>query len=220
MDIQPPNPKTRLHKYVGNLETYYETGMEGTTGLIFHDDRGLHPGPKWDNPAETFQYHSLEWSIWFEKSHIYMARIFDKENNVIYDGPLTYDRKKTLSCEYQVPFVPKEIETKEWLGYFVSEYRAELYTNEIAMALREQYKLPFDINERVLDKTTNQKAYVMNINLYSDLDDVKDKKITYWVSPDEHLNGERTADDLQKWDWQKDLDEHMKLARLENGKKS
>ena len=48
-----------LHKYEGRLEAYYETGMEGMHMMMLHDDRGLRPGPDWQDPSKTIMYIPL-----------------------------------------------------------------------------------------------------------------------------------------------------------------
>ena len=39
------------YTYFGNLEFYFETGMEGMASSV-HDDRGWHEAPSWNNETK------------------------------------------------------------------------------------------------------------------------------------------------------------------------
>lgn len=190
--------KTRPHKYTGILQTYYETGMEGTTGMIFHDDRGNSQGPHWDtksHPNETMIYRSLGWTIWFgNRTEKYYIKIFNKKNKIVYEGPLTQDRKKMILSKYKVSFLPKELSEKRWIGYCVKEYRAELYTNVIPSVIKEKYKIEFDIGHVVHDDLDARDAIILNITF-------DDKgNVGYWVDSD-YLDGGRHPWELSKIDF-------------------
>ena len=202
--LKEDHPKRQLREYKGILETYYETGMEGCMGMIFHDDRGNHVAPKWDKPEETMVYRSLSWSIWFgNKLCQYNIRIFNKRNKVVYEGRLTKDKSKMADEKYRFSFLPKELSTKRWLMYCQKEYRAELWTNELTDALKKEYNLEFDIAEMVYDDLTGKDAVVMNITLG------KDKTVGYWVNGD-YLDGGRHPWELSKIDWLKRTKEEIK----------
>jgi hypothetical protein len=197
------NPKLKLHKYVGLLEFYFETGME-QMGVIFHDDRGNHEGPKWDNPNETMIYRSLSWAIWLgDRAGLYKIRIFDKENNVVYEGPLTQDKRKIKESKYSISFLPKEIDKRTWIKYCQEEYRAELYTNMLTDALQQEYKLDFKIGEQVHDDLTSKDVVVLNVTLGNN------KTVGYWVNSD-YLEGGRHPWELSKIDWRKRWEEEKK----------
>lgn len=198
MSLYPPDhPRYRLHKYEGILELYYETGME-CMGTIFHDNRGNHVGPKWDKPEETMTYRSLAWSIWFGgRLCLYTIKIFDKENNVVYEGPLTKDKRKIVASNYGFSFLPKEITKKDWIKYCQEEYRAELYTNELTSAIKTEYNVTFDIGEVVYDDLTNEDTVLINITLGSD---PKTKTVGYWVNGT-YLEGGRHPWEISKIDW-------------------
>jgi hypothetical protein len=200
--LKENHPKLKLHKYVGLLEFYFETGME-QMGIIFHDDRGNHEAPKWDKPEETMIYRSLSWSIWFgNKLGKYNIIIFDKENNIVYQGPLTKDKRKIVANKYKYSFLPKEIDKKDWLHYVQNEYRAELYTNELTDAIKKEYRLDFDIAEMVHDDLTGKDAVICNVTLG------KDKTVGYWVNGD-YLDGGRHPWEITKIDWMKRMKEEM-----------
>lgn len=186
--------KNKLRKYVGNFEFYYETGME-QIACIFHDDRGLHQGPIWNKPGETMTYRSLSWSVWL--SHglgQYKTRVFDKEDSLVYEGPLTQDKKKIVASKYSYSFLPKEMSKKEWLKICKNEYRAELYTNEITLAEKELYKVEYDIGTQVVDDLTGKDAIVVNITID------EHKNVGYWVNSD-YLQGGRMSWELTAIDW-------------------
>jgi len=192
------HPKLRLHKYVGNLEPYYETGFEGCHMIMLHDDRGLRPGPKWDNPAETMNYHSLEWAVVFDKKGYFKANIFDKEGKLVYEGKLTMDRKKVAETQYRASFIPQEIDTKTWFKYVREEYRAEIYTNLVLDPIRKEYNIEFQAGDVVHDDLTGTDAVLVSITLG------ENKTVGYWVN-NEYLEGGRhpweitKIDHVQRW---------------------
>jgi hypothetical protein len=199
-ELKEIHPKLKLRQYTGILEFYYETGMEGCMACIFHDDRGNHEAPKWDKPEETMTYRSLSWSIWFgDRLNRYNIRIFDKANAVVYEGPLTKDKRKIVASKYAFSFLPKEIDKKDWLKYCQEEYRAELWTNALTDALKKKYSLEYDIGDVVFDDLTGKDAVIINISLGTD-----EKTLTagYWVNGD-YLEGGRHPWEISKIDWMK-----------------
>ncbi len=209
MSETPVHPKKRLHKYEGILELYFETGME-CMGTIFHDDRGNHEGLHWDQtnkPGEKMIYRSLEWSIWFgNRLCLYNVRIFNKKGKVVYEGPLTKDRRKMTKEKYRFSFLPKELSMKRWVMYCQKEYRAEVWTNEIASAIKTDYNLTFDIGEMVHDDLTNTDAVVMNVTLGTD---PRTKTVGYWVNGD-YLEGGRHPWEISKINWSERWKEEQK----------
>ena len=191
------HPRYKHHTYVGSLETYFETGME-CMGTIFHDDRGLYEGDHWDaqnHPGEKFMYHSLSWSIWFgARGCIYTARIFNKKGKVVYEGPLTKDKIKMGREKYRFSYLPKELSTRRWLTFCQKNYRMELYTNELATAIVDEYKIEYKPGDVVYDDLTGKDVVVMNVTIG------KNKTIGYWVNSD-HLEGGRHPQELTKIDW-------------------
>lgn len=213
MSKYPANhPKRKLHKYEGILELYYETGME-CMGTIFHDNRGNHEGPHWDKknkPNETMIYRSLEWSIWFGgRLCVYNIRIFDKENNLVYEGPLTKDKRKIVADKYRRSFLPKELDKRLWIKYCQEEYRAELYTNELTHGLKKEYNIEFDIGEMVYDDLTGKDAVICNVTLGTN---PKTKTVGYWVNGD-YLDGGRHPWEISKINWSDRLKKDMEEAR-------
>lgn len=197
------HPRNRLHKYEGILELYYETGME-CQATIFHDNRGNHVGPRWDNPNETMTYRSLEWSLWFgNKLCRYYIKIFDKENNIVYEGPLTKDKRKIVAAKYNWSFLPTEIDKRLWIKYCQEEYRAELHTNELTMALEKEYNVEHKIGEIVYDDLTNKDVVLFNVTLGDN------KTVGYWVN-DDYLEGGRHPWELTKIDW---MDRYKKESK-------
>ena len=191
------HPRYKLHKYEGILELYYETGME-CQGTIFHDNRGNSIEPHWDtknHPNETRTYRSLEWSIWFgSKVCLYYIKIFDKDNNMVYEGPLTKDKKKIIAVNYNYSFIPQEINTKDWIKYCREEYRAELHTNELTAALEQEYKIEHKIGHIVYDDLTGKDVVLLNVTFGDN------KTVGYWVKND-YLEGGRHPWELIKIDW-------------------
>jgi len=158
-----------LHSYKGNLEFYFETGME-QMGTIFHDDRGLHEGPHYSKPGERFMYKSLEWSIWFgQRMCIYDIKIFNPDGTVAYEGPLVKDKKKMHKDKYSTSFLPAEMDKRTWMKYCGKEYRAELRTNDLASALEKQYEIKYGVGTAVVDDVSKRDAIVIGHILYPDL---------------------------------------------------
>lgn len=213
MSSEKTHPKKVLHKYVGNLEAYYETGMEGCNLIMLHDDRGLHPGPKHDNSSETMMYKSLAWGISFDKRYYYAANIYDKEGKLVYEGPLTIDKRKIAAAHYRASFIPKEIDTKTWFKYLQEEYRAEVFTNYVADPIREQFKIEFQASELVRDELTAQDAIITTISID------KNNNVGYWVNND-YLEGGRMPWEISKIDLhQRWKDEIAKEKESKSGKK-
>lgn len=132
----------KLNTYKGNLELYYETGMEGCHAPILHDDRGIYKAPgynkdtkKWDGPDEEF--HSFNWTMWFKGGE--HLKVFEN-NKIIFDGIVTKDRQKIRDFKYALGFIPKEVEILEWLRWFQHELRAEILTDELVDAEKPKDK--------------------------------------------------------------------------------
>lgn len=119
-----------MNKYVGIIELYYETGMEGHHAALFHSDTGNREGPKWDNPEETMIYRSLDHSIWLGKKNKYNVKIYNKEGTEVeYEGPLTYSRERVKEKNYILTFVPKEVDFKTFVKWLTDERKCELETD-------------------------------------------------------------------------------------------
>ena len=210
-----PHPKEVLHKYVGNLEAYYETGMEGTHLIILHDDRGLHPGPKYDGSGETMMYHSLAWSVVFDKKGYFAANIFDKEGNLVYEGRLTMDRHKVAEAGYRASFIPKEIDTKTWFKYIREEYRAEVYTNYVLDPIREKHKIEFQAGDLVHDDLTGKDCILTTISIGGE----PSHAIGYWIASD-YLEGGRHPWEITKIDmvarWKAEIEKEKKKNGNQN----
>jgi len=196
MSEEKVHPKQILHKYVGVLEAYYETGMEGCHMMMLHDDRGLRSGPKWDDPTVTMNYHSLEWGVVFDKKSYFAANIFDKEGNLVYEGKLTMDRKKVAEANYAASFIPKEIDTKTWFKYFREDYRAEIFTNLVLDPIRKEYGImDFQAGDQVHDDLTGKDAIITTISLSNG----PVKTVGFWLDND-YLEGGRLAWEITKID--------------------
>jgi hypothetical protein len=224
------HPKKVLHKYVGVLEAYYETGMEGMHLIMLHDDRGLRPGPKYDDPTVTMNYHSLEWGLVFDKKNYFAANIFDKEGNLVYEGKLTMDRKKVVDAGYRASFIPKEIDIGTWFKYIREEYRAEVYTNLVLDPIRKEYNIEHQAGDLVHDDLTGTDVILTTITLGTD----PVKTVGYWVAND-YLEGGRHPWEITKIDmvarWRAEIAKEKanentndkskaKLNRRKSGKKS
>lgn len=177
----------KLRRYSGNLELYFETGME-QMGCIFHDDRGLH--------GENKQFKSLEWAHFFGKYYEYAIRIFKKDGSIAYEGSLTLDRHKLAKASYSFSFLPEEMPAHEWVEFCDQEHRAVLYTNDVTLAEVQTYDIKHQIGSQVTDLLTNTKVFVLNVNL------LEDKKFTYLVGS-EFEDGIRTPNQLEAIDWRK-----------------
>jgi hypothetical protein len=209
MSNKKVHPKEVLHKYVGELEAYYETGMEGCHLIMLHDDRGLRPGPKWDDPTVTMNYHSLEWGVVFDKRAYFAANIYDKDGNLVYEGKLTMDRKAISAANNIASFIPKEINTKEWFKYVREGYRAEVFTNLVLDPIRTEYKVEFQAGDLVFDDLTGKDAIITTITL----GDAPGKPIGYWVDND-YLEGGRHPWEITKIDmmarWKAEFEKEKK----------
>lgn len=187
----------KLHKYEGILEFYFETGFEHMA-VIFHDNRGNHEAPHWDtknHPNEMKTYRSLEWAIFFgDKAGYHNIRIFDKENNVVYEGPITKDKKKMKEDRYRVSFIPKEIDKRSWFRYCREEYRAELFTNLLTIGLEKEFGNEFKVGEIAHDDLTNKDVFILHITQDSN------KNLGYWIKEDGKMVG-RLPHELSKIDW-------------------
>lgn len=99
----------------------------------FHDDRGLHGDEK--------QYWNWDWTINFGRdTEIKNLKIWDKDDNLVYDDSWTFCRRSTASNKYYIP-CPYEMPPEEWLSIIGHEHlRCEVETDEV---------LPMTIEERV-----------------------------------------------------------------------
>jgi len=103
------------HEYVGNLETYWETGYEDTHLAMLHDDRGLH--------GEDNKYHSLSWAYTFNNGDVLI--VYDKEGKEVeWEGKITKDRAKTWVGF--LSFYPEEVAKETWELWFKEERRAKV----------------------------------------------------------------------------------------------
>jgi hypothetical protein len=119
--------KNYKYTYEGNLELYYETGLEGLA-CILHDDRGIFKSEsynpntgKWDGPLEDMR--SIEWTLWF-KGGEYIKIFNPKNDSVIYEGSLTKNFEEMRRQQFGFTFIPQEIKTEDWLIWCQKEYRA------------------------------------------------------------------------------------------------
>jgi len=131
-----------LYHYIGNLEFYHETGME-CLAPILHDNRGITKAPsfnngtkKWDGPE--MEYKSLSWSVWFNGGEY--LKVYNEDNSVLWEGPLTKDRFKMIEKKYNYAFLPKEISFEVWYSWFCKELKAEVFTNKPVTAEKNKEK--------------------------------------------------------------------------------
>ena len=87
---------------VGNLETYYEVGMD-----------------------------HLEFKLNCGESSVLLTggqnlKVYNKDGDVVYKGPLL----KVKDSEYSHGFIPHEVATDEWYSWFREGLRAEIYTED------------------------------------------------------------------------------------------
>jgi len=129
-----------MNKYVGIIETYYETGLE-CIAIIFHSDTGNHEGPKWDNPKETMIYRDLAHSCWFGKKNKYNVKVYSKDGNTIeYEGPLTYNREEIRKRNGNPSFLPNEVDYATFVGWAIQERKMELETDYRIVAAEAKCK--------------------------------------------------------------------------------
>lgn len=184
------HPRYQHHNYAGNLELYFETGME-CMGTIFHADTGLGAPNPLDNGKP---FHSLAHTIWFgNRMCLYTIRIFDKDNNIVYEGSLKKDRQAMARNKYAYAFLPQEISASVWLDWCRQEYRAELYTNELTSALKEQHQVKFEVGEVAEDTLSGKDVVITNVMLLTN-------DAEYWVN-DDVRDGNRKASELRKLDF-------------------
>ncbi len=87
--------------------------------------------------AKQLKDWSWGWTINFgKKTKIDRLILYDKDNNVVYDGKWTYDRQKTCEDDRFFP-TPKEIDFQPWWKLVRKDLRAEIETDEIVDALKE-----------------------------------------------------------------------------------
>jgi len=199
--VKSEDVRTTLMKFEGTLESFWETGMESSLGVIVHDSRGLHEGPHYSDPSKTFMYHSHNWNIWLNKYGRYIIKIFDKDDDVIYNGPLTYSRKKSMELYKEKGlsvFIPEEIDLERWLEIVRNKYRVELFTNDFPDAIMNQYNIKHKVNQLVYDKVSREHVIIYNVFV-----DNKEK-LVYYVSS-KLRKGIRCQEDL----------EHHKLELME-----
>lgn len=142
--LPPPPPGFFKYTYSGNLATYYETGYEGMSAAILEDNRGDHEGPHHDKDkaaaGEMFTYKSLEWAHFFDKHAVQHLQVFDPEGKEIYNGPISMDRHKVAAFDYRLSFIPREVDTKEWVVWLTKEYKAVIQTDRPALVDDEKYQ--------------------------------------------------------------------------------
>lgn len=220
MSDKKVHPKQVLHKYEGRLEAYYETGMEGCHLIMLHDNRGLKPGPDWQDPSKTIMYHSLEWGVAFDKRGYFAANIYGKDDKLVYEGRLTMDRHKVAAANYTASFIPVEIDTETWFKYIREEYRAEVYTNYVLDVIRKELNIEFQAGDLVHDDLTGKDAIITTISI----GDGPGKSIGYWVNND-YLEGGRHPWELTKIDlvqrWKDEIEaEKQRDAKKKKSKKN
>lgn len=132
--MEKPEDQFR-NKYIGTIESYFETGMENF-GVIIHDDRGITKGRAfnnetklWDGPEMDFK--DLGWAIFLNNKKCFI-KVFEN-GVVIYSGPLTNSKSKLAKANYAVSFLPEEVEQHIFLDWVKRELKVELYTNERAI---------------------------------------------------------------------------------------
>lgn len=202
------HPRYQHHHYSGQLEIYFETGME-CLATIFHDNRGLGGSNPNDNGR---QFHSLAQTIWFgNKMAIYTIRVFDTQDNLVYEGSLKKDKYKIVRNKYQYSFLPAEVAEKDWLDWCRKEYRAELYTNELTSDFKEQHKLEHDVGDIVVDDLTGKDSVVINVLVD------KNNNVGYWINND-YLDGGRLPTELTKIDWTARLRAEIAAEKAKNAK--
>ena len=192
-------PKQKLHKYVGTLEAYYETGMEGSHLIIVHDDRGIN--------AQGFK--SLDWAVSLaDKFGYFAANIFDKDGNMVYTGTLTQDKRMVSQHDYRASFIPEEIDVKTWFLYLREEYRIELFTNIVVDPICKEYNMEFRVGEIVFDDLVSKDVVILNVTFGPN------KTVGYWVN-DKYLEGGRHPWELTKIDWADRWKKEVEKSRQE-----
>jgi hypothetical protein len=111
---------TDYTRHEGILETYYETGMESISLILYRDGFDDSPNPKF-NPSEpeskaNFRYFkSLE------------AALFIKNGDILeIDGKLIYlfkDREFARADGFKLSFYPRGFTKAQWVELFASEER-------------------------------------------------------------------------------------------------
>lgn len=111
----------------GILTTYYETGMEGTTGLVLQDKEHITPNVNYD-PNDSSKgpafWHGYE-GLYFLQDGDYL-KVFENDK-VIFEGELHKDKKAMADGGYQVSLMIKGVEKAEWYRWFKNELRAQLF---------------------------------------------------------------------------------------------
>ena len=124
------------HAYKGTLDFYFETGMEGLSSNL-HDDRGWRESPSWNNETQkkdgpVTKSKSLEWLVFMEGGEYLI--VFDKDDNIIWEGILFKDIDAMKEKKYRHHFLPKDISYEDWFKWCDEEYRAEILTNVPVLA--------------------------------------------------------------------------------------
>jgi len=136
----------KKYTYKGNLDLYFETGMEQQVPILC-DLRGYYKSPsfnnetkKWDGPQEEFR--KITWCVWIRGEEY--LKVFDKDNNLVWEGLITKDREKIKELKYALSFIPKEIELEKWLLWCTTKYLAEVSTNTPVTAEKKEEEVPHE----------------------------------------------------------------------------
>ena len=112
----------------GILTTYYETGMEGSLGLVLQDRTHITPNPNYD-PKDLSKgpthYHSYSGLFFLEDGDF--LKVFGEDNKVVFEGVLEKDRTSMAKADYRYSILIKGVETKDFLQWFAKEHKALLY---------------------------------------------------------------------------------------------
>lgn len=112
-------------KYTGQLTYHMEMGCYPWPQ--FHDDRGLN--------GDKLQYWNWEWTINFDKkTKLANIKIYNKKNEMVYDGPWTYCKVNTSQNNYFTS--PKEVPPKEWIKWCAYNFTAIIEAEQIVDALK------------------------------------------------------------------------------------
>lgn len=108
-----------IYKYKGYLTTYFETGMEGIS-VILQDFRGAYRENNWD----------LSWAYFFSRRESILAKIYDNDKNLVYEGELNFNMKYKDDMHF---LVPDEIDTEDWQKWISNYYIIEIETERSIM---------------------------------------------------------------------------------------
>jgi len=115
-----------MNKYKGQITRMFEQGCGHWPQ--FHDDRGLIDGKYWN----------WDYTINFGRNtEIKNLKIWDEDDNLIYDDSWTFSKPKTTLFGYFPS--PEEIKGEDWMK--VMDYRTlrcEMETEEVLDALKDK----------------------------------------------------------------------------------